>query len=127
MEYFQEYPTHNFHDYVNFLYKQSLEKDHKYFLWKLIRVLPIIIWRTLKDAFIEIVFLTIFWLVLVQMSQGRDLVVSIFEPDGLYGRTRIIFTTLAVVSFSVSMWIIPAFLFHQRELVRSPYFRPSEI
>jgi hypothetical protein len=116
MEYFQEYPTHNFHDYVNFLYKQSLEKDHKYFLWKLIRVLPIIIWRTLKDAFIEIVFLTIFWLVLVQMSQGRDLVVSIFEPDGLYGRTRIIFTTLAVVSFSVSMWIIPAFLFHQREL-----------
>lgn len=110
------YPTHNFHDYVNVVHSQFYEKDTRNFLLKMIKVLPIIIWRTVKDAGIELVFLAIFWLVIVQMSQGRDLVVSIFEPDGLYGKTRIVFTTLAVLSFSVSMWIIPAFLFHQREL-----------
>jgi hypothetical protein len=110
------YPNNHFYEYVNLVYKQYNLKPTGNFLLKFIKVLPILIWRTLKDAAVELLLLTFFWAVLVKMSQGRDLVVSLFENDGLYGNIRIIFTTLAVVSLSVSMWIIPAFMFHQREL-----------
>jgi hypothetical protein len=49
------------------------------------------------------------------MSQGRDLIVSFFEPDGLYGKWRVFFTTAAVIIYSVCMWIVPAFMFQLRE------------
>ncbi|MCX6317704.1 MAG: hypothetical protein NTW29_10455 [Bacteroidetes bacterium] len=52
---------------------------------------------------------------IVKMSQGRDLVVSMFEPNGIYDIRRIFWTILAVTAFSVSMWIIPAFLFEKRK------------
>lgn len=69
----------------------------------------------LKDAGIELVFLLIFWLIVTKMGQGRDLIVSLFEPDSIYHRDRIFFTTLSTISFSLSMWVIPAFLFQKRD------------
>jgi hypothetical protein len=70
---------------------------------------------TLKDAGIELLFLLAFWAIITKMGQGRDLIVSLFEPQGIYGLDRIGFTTLTVISFSISMWIIPAFLFQYRD------------
>ena len=69
----------------------------------------------LKDAGIELFFLLIFWLIITKMSQGRDLIVSLFEPDGIYNQWRIFFTVLSAISLSLSMWIIPAFLFQLRD------------
>lgn len=71
--------------------------------------------KILSDAGIELFYLIIFWLVISKMSQGRDLIVSLFEPDGIYQFRRVELTILTVVSFSLSMWIIPAFLFQQRD------------
>jgi hypothetical protein len=110
-----EYPNNDFNAYVNHVYDEYKLSNTNSFLLKVIKILPVLIWRTLKDAFIELLFLVLFWVVLAKMSQGRDLVVSLFEPDGIYGYRRILFTTLAVISLSLSMWIIPAFMFHQRE------------
>ncbi|WP_205508895.1 hypothetical protein [Longitalea arenae] len=110
-----EYPNNDFNAYVHHVYDEYKLQKTSNFLLKVIKILPVLIWRTLKDAFIELLFLVLFWVVLAKMSQGRDLVVSLFEPDGIYGYKRIIFTTLAVLSLSLSMWIIPAFMFHQRE------------
>ncbi|RPD42798.1 ABC-2 transporter permease [Chitinophaga barathri] len=69
----------------------------------------------LKDAGIELIFLLIFWYIITVMGQGRDLIVSLFEPDSIYSIDRIYWTILSAISFSVSMWIIPAFLFQQRD------------
>ena len=69
----------------------------------------------LKDAGIELFFLLSFWLIITKMSQGRDLIVSLFEPDGIYNQWRIFYTVLSAVSLSFSMWIIPAFLFQRRD------------
>lgn len=69
----------------------------------------------LEDAGIELLFLLAFWFIVTKMGQGRDLVVSLFEPDSIYGLDRIGFTILSAISFSVSMWIIPAFLLEQRD------------
>lgn len=110
------YPNNGFYSYINLIYSQYTMPATDNFLLKIVKVLPIIAWRTIKDAGIELLFLLIFWFVIMKMSQGRDLIVSLFEPRGLYGETRIVLTTLAVLSFSVSMWIIPAFLLQQREL-----------
>ncbi|WP_119080666.1 hypothetical protein [Chitinophaga alhagiae] len=71
----------------------------------------------LEDAGIELLFLLAFWFIVTKMGQGRDLVVSLFEPDSIYGLDRIGFTVLSAISFSVSMWIIPAFLLEQRDRV----------
>ncbi|UYQ95469.1 hypothetical protein MKQ68_10195 [Chitinophaga horti] len=69
----------------------------------------------LEDAGIEILFLVVFWAIVTKMGQGRDLIVSLFEPDSIYGLDRIAFTVGSAILFSVSMWIIPAFLFQQRD------------
>ncbi|SHN38532.1 hypothetical protein [Chitinophaga sp. CF418] len=74
-----------------------------------------LIGKILADAAVELLYLIIFWFVITKMNQGRDLIVSLFEPDGIYGEYRVLFTILAVVSFSLSMWIIPAFIFQQRD------------
>lgn len=121
----KRYANNHFYDYVNLVYNQYKLKPTSNFLLKTIKILPILIWRTLKDAAVELILLTVFWAILVKMSQGRDLVVSLFENDGLYGNIRIIFTTLAVVSLSMSMWMIPAFMFHQREIRTSTELRPQ--
>jgi len=109
------YPNNGLYSYVNLINDEYGLKPKRSLILKFLSVLPIIIWRTLKDAGIELMFLLVFWVIIMKMSQGRDLVVSLFEPDGLYGNIRVVFTTLAVLSFSLSMWIIPAFLFEQRE------------
>jgi hypothetical protein len=83
--------------------------------WKNIYTGFALVGNTLKDAFIELFFVFIFWLIITKMGQGRDLVVSLFEPDGIYNKWRIFYTVLSAVSLSVSMWIIPAFLFQLRD------------
>jgi hypothetical protein len=72
-------------------------------------------WLIMKDAGIELFFLLVFWLIITGMSQGRDLIVSLFEPDGIYSESRIFLTVLSGVSLSFSMWMIPAFLFQFRD------------
>jgi hypothetical protein len=110
------YPNNDFNEYVNSVYGEYKLRATNHFLLKFIKIFPVLVWRTIKDACVELFFLLAFWAVLVKMSQGRDLIVSLFEPGGLYGKPRIIWTTLAVLSLSISMWIIPAFMFHEREL-----------
>ncbi|MFL5745963.1 MAG: hypothetical protein ACJ751_14920 [Niastella sp.] len=119
------YPNNDFSAYVDVVCKQYNFKLTDNFFVKLLKILPVLIWRTIKDACIELFFLFAFWMVLAKMSQGRDLIVSLFEPEGIYGKTRIVFTTLAVLSLSVSMWIIPAFMFHERELRTKEEQRPN--
>jgi len=119
------YPNNDFDAYVNLVYDDYKLRKTNNFLLKLIKIFPVLVWRTLKDACVELLFLMLFWAVLVKMSQGRDLIVSLFEPGGLYGNSRIVFTTLAVLSLSISMWIIPAFVFHERELRTQDDSRPK--
>ncbi|MET0243926.1 MAG: hypothetical protein ABW174_10675 [Flavitalea sp.] len=110
-----EYINNGLKTYVELLYKQYYSREDVHFVFKLFLIAPILAWQTLKDAAVELIFLVLFWLIIMKMSQGRDLIVSLFEPGGLYGYRRVIFTTLAVTSLSVSMWIIPAFLFQKQE------------
>jgi hypothetical protein len=83
--------------------------------WKNIYTAFTLAGHVLKDAAIELFFVLMFWLIITKMGQGRDLVVSLFEPDGIYNQWRIFFTVLSAASLSVSMWIIPAFLFQVRD------------
>src|SRR5688500_3646239 len=119
------YHNNGFRSYVNLVYDEYNFKKTNHFYLKLLKIFPVIVWRTIQDAAIELIFLLVFWAILVKMSQGRDLIVSLFEPNGLYGKTRIVFTTLAILSFSISMWIIPAFIFHHRELRTRNDHRPQ--
>jgi len=68
----------------------------------------------IMDAGIEVLFLIGFGYVIIEMSQGRDLIVSMFEPQGLYGTSRIFLTLASLCAFSISMWIIPAFIFEKK-------------
>ncbi|MEI6946892.1 hypothetical protein V9K67_06775 [Paraflavisolibacter sp. H34] len=81
--------------------------------------------QIVKDAAIELAFLVVFWLVITKMGQGRDLIVSLFEPDGIYNIGRIFYTVLSVISFSVSMWIIPAYIFQKRDRKDKEYGRDT--
>jgi hypothetical protein len=112
------FKNNDFYAYVELLYSRRKIWSTECFSMKVLQVLPILLKKILVNAFIEIVLLILFYLVLSKMSQGRDLIVSMFEPDGLYGLPRIIFTLLSVVSFSVSMWIIPAFIFEYQDRLR---------
>ena len=119
------YPNNGFHSYVEDLYKKHYTKPEKKFVVKVFKLLPVIVTKIVKDTGVELLLLLIFWFIIAKMSQGRDLIVSLFEPDGLYGNLRVVFTTLAVISYSVSMWIIPAFLFQWRERRFAATKRPS--
>lgn len=112
---FYDYPNNDFIAYGRKLYRDSKLGRSPYTLVQILQILPRLIWRVLHDAGIEIVLLLMFYAVLTFMSQGRDLIVSMFEPNGIYGYKRILITTLSVLSYSVSMWLIPAFLFQLRE------------
>ena len=68
----------------------------------------------IRDAAIELLLLVLFGMIVLKMSQGRDLIVSMFEPGGLYTVGRILLTILSLFAFSVSMWIIPAVIFEWR-------------
>ena len=108
----QEYPNNGFWSYLQQLKDQS--KSNKTF-WKYVDAFFTLIWRVIKDAGIEITFLLIFWLIITKMSQGRDLIVSLFEPDNIYSSWRIFYTVASAFSLSLSMWIIPAFIFQYRD------------
>jgi hypothetical protein len=113
----QTYPNNGFISYWQFLREKSFFKKDN-FRSKALRTLQTGIKLTgliLKDAGIELFFLLIFWLIMTGMSQGRDIVVGFFEPGGIYGIGRAVYTILSVISFSVSMWIIPAYLFQKRD------------
>lgn len=112
-----EYPNNGFRSYWRYLNRRATESGKSWFA-KFLRGVQIsftLIGQILKDAGIELFFLLIFWLIITKMGQGRDLIVSLFEPDGIYGIWRIFYTVLSIISFSVSMWIIPAFIFQQRD------------
>jgi hypothetical protein len=107
----QKYPNNGFFSYYQLLRQSS---DFTGFLRGLQTLLRITI-QVLKDAGIELFFLLLFWIIVTKMSQGRDLIVSLFEPDSIYTGWRVFFTVLSAICLSVSMWIIPAFLFQQRD------------
>ena len=98
-----KYPNNSFYRYVDQLYLKYKIFHTKKFTLKSIQVFPILLGRVLYDAFIEISLLVLFYVVISRMAQGRDLIVSMFEPDGLYGAARIFWTLGSVLSFSVSM------------------------
>src|SRR5687768_5265586 len=65
------YPNNDFNDYVNSVYAEYKLKPTRHFVIKLIKIFPVLVWRTIKDACVELFFLMAFWAVLVKMSQGR--------------------------------------------------------
>jgi len=83
--------------------------------WRIVYAIFRLAGSIARDAGIELLCVLIFWLIITQMSQGRDLIVSLFEPDGIYTKNRVLITVLTAVSLSVSMWIIPAFIFQGRD------------
>jgi hypothetical protein len=111
------YPNNGFRSYWKDLSKRtSLGNDNRFSKWMTwFQTASKLTGQVLKDAGIELFFLLIFWYIITKMGQGRDLIVSLFEPNGIYGKIRIVYTILSVISFSVSMWIIPAFLFQEKD------------
>ncbi len=85
------------------------------YLKKILFISPTLVGAILEDAFIEISLVVLFLLIVTGMSQGRDMVVSFFEPESLFGFGRIVFTTLTIINYSICMWLIPAFLFELRD------------
>ena len=117
------YPNNGFRSYWKFLRRQTQMPGQKWYArWlREFQTGFILVGQILRDAGIELFFLLIFWFIITKMGQGRDLIVSLFEADGIYGPFRIVYTLLTVISFSVSMWIIPAFVFQMRDNKKSRY------
>lgn len=67
--------------------------------------------HALRSAFVEILFLIGYFAVLSFMSQGRDIVVGMFERDAIYEEFRFFYTINAVIQYSMCMWVIPSYLF----------------
>ncbi|NML23315.1 YfhO family protein [Pseudoflavitalea sp. G-6-1-2] len=111
------FPNASFRQYWLYLYAEIKEEDDGFFrkIWKGLRILGKLTSEVLWDAWLELLFLALFWLVIAKMGQGRDLIVSLFEPDGLYTEVRIFFTIVTVIFYSMSMWIIPAVFFQQKD------------
>lgn len=109
----EEYPNNGFISYWNHL--RNVESGYKKGIWRWLYALFTMFSRILKDAGIELSFLLIFGAIIMYMGQGRDLVVSLFEPDNIYTKWRIFWTVMSAVSLSVAMWIVPAFLFQYRD------------
>ena len=65
------YSNNGFRSYVNKVHAEYSFRPTKWFLVKLLLVLPVLLFQTIKDAGIELFFLLIFWLVIAKMSQGR--------------------------------------------------------
>src|ERR1044071_7875163 len=89
-----------FRDYVDRYYPAVYRIPTKSHFWKSIQVVPRLCGDTLRDAFLELVFLFILIGVLMFMSQGKDIITSFFERNGLYGTPRVIFTILTIILFS---------------------------
>jgi hypothetical protein len=68
--------------------------------WKNIYTAFTLAGHIVKDAAIELFFVLMFWLIITKMGQGRDLVVSLFEPDSIYNKWRIFFTVLSAARLS---------------------------
>jgi hypothetical protein len=106
------YPNNGLRSYWQHLRNGSTYKTG---FWKTAHAFFQLSWQVLKDAGIELTFLFIFWIIITQMSQGRDLIVSLFEPDNIYTKWRIFWTVISAVSLSVAMWMVPAFIFQYRD------------
>jgi hypothetical protein len=111
------YPNSGFVSYWKYLRKTSdLEGDTLFIrVLRGFQTLSRFTLQVLGDAGIELLFLAAFFFIITKMSQGRDLIVSLFEPQGLYSSMRIVYTVLSAMSLSVAMWIVPAFLFQERD------------
>ena len=108
----REYPNNGFGAYWRQLRDGS---DYPSRWWRNVSAFFKLTWQIVKDAGIELTFLLIFWVIITNMSQGRDIIVGMFEPDNIYTRWRIFYTVGSAFSLSLAMWMIPAFLFHLRD------------
>jgi hypothetical protein len=111
--------NNGFKPYVEQLYQAAPVFQTRFFFIKVLLVLPTLLWQILRDTFIEVILVFLFFLIVNKMSQGRDMVVSFFEPEGLYGIARVGFTTLTIIIYSVCMWLVPVFLFEYRDKLKS--------
>jgi hypothetical protein len=113
-------PSFYYRDYVATAYARAPIWQTNQFWQQALQITPALVWDTIRDAFLELLLLIVFLVLTFKISQGRDIIVGFFEPSGIYGPWRLVFTTLAVMLYSVSMWIIPAFLFEYRDRVNRP-------
>lgn len=115
------HPAHNIqHNYPNNgfgTYWRQLRdgSDYPSKWWRNVSASFQLTWQIIKDAGIELTFLLIFWIIITNMSQGRDIIVGMFEPENIYTRWRIFYTVGSALSLSLAMWMVPAFLFHLRD------------
>ena len=98
-------------DYVDDNYSEVRVWTTNKFVGRLIQVLPRLVLAVIMDAFIEIVLLVVLGFIFYDLSQGKDLIVSFFEPKGLYNSWRLVITAITIVLYALCMWLIPAFLF----------------
>ncbi len=105
----------HFNSYVDRLSAKTQFKETSNFFLRALQAIPRLIWDIIKDALIEILFLVILVLMITEMSQGRDLIITFFEPKGLYGLTRMLLSTLSIVLYSSCMWVVPAFIFEWKD------------
>jgi len=119
----REYPNNGFGTYWGELKKESSFKSR---WWKNVYAFFELTRQIIKDAGIELSFLLIFWAIITQMSQGRDIIVSMFEPDNIYTRWRIFYTVASAFSPSLAMWMVPVFLFQIRDRInhKRPGYQP---
>lgn len=114
----QTFPNFSFRSYVSEKYKEKKIFETKRFLLRVLQISPYLVWDIISYAFVELLLVTVFAIVLYEMSQGRDMIVGFFEPGGLFSIWRLIFTTQSIILYSLSMWIIPASIFELTDKFR---------
>jgi len=112
---YHSFPNFSFRTYVTRKYREKKVFETNVFTLRFLQIIPFLLWDIVRYAFIELLLVSLFVLVLFEMSQGRDMVVSFFEPDGLFSAWRLVLTTLSIILYSISMWIIPAYLFELKD------------
>src|SRR5690349_8576010 len=94
----------SFHSYINSIYARYKVSPNDNFFKRILIVLTVMVLDTLSDAFIELLLVVLFLLGALRIDQGKDLIVSLFEPEGFYGYWRLGYTTATIILFSISMW-----------------------
>jgi hypothetical protein len=118
------YPNLHYRDYVDWSYRGPAVTGRGAFLRKAIHTFLSIFWQSVRDAATGIIFLLVLVLLITKMSQGRDIVVTFFEPHSSFRPIRMVITTLAILLYSVALWIIPAFLFEYRDRLNAATIPP---